>query len=109
MKLFKTHHFQINNNINWIFLLFPTARVDNGRRQTVCKRIKIIGDTDTNNKNIQSGYRNGIWHNKCAILIIRRKRQIKEGIEQANVERIKMHWEKENYKYTGTSETDTIT
>ena len=36
-------------------------------------------ETDTNNKNIQPGYKNGIGLKKCAMLIMKSgKRQIKE-------------------------------
>ena len=46
---------------------------------------------------------------KCAILRMRNeKRQITEGIEQPNPERIRMLGEKESYKYLGILEADTI-
>ena len=46
---------------------------------------------------------------KCALLIMRnRKRQIMEGIELRNQEIIRAHGEKENYKYSGILEADTI-
>ena len=45
---------------------------------------------NTNNKNIQSGHKNGIGIEKCAIPIMRTgKRQITERIEQPNQERIR--------------------
>ena len=45
--------------------------------------------TDTNNKNIQSGYQNGV--RPCSMLITKcGKRQITEGIELPNQEKIKM-------------------
>ena len=46
---------------------------------------------------------------KCAMLIRKsRKRQIMEGIELSNQERIKMFGERENYKYLGILEADII-
>ena len=55
------------------------------------KKCKRIGDYDTDNKNIQPGYRNGIWHRKkCAMIIMKsRKRHIMEGIELLNKEKIR--------------------
>ena len=34
------------------------------QHQAICKNWKRIGGSDTNNKNIQPRYRNGIWHRK---------------------------------------------
>ena len=46
---------------------------------------------------------------KCTILIIRSgKGQMTEGIEVPNQEKMKMLGEKENYKYFGELEVDTI-
>ena len=50
------------------------------------KKGKKNGDTNTNKKNIQPGYRNRIWHRKCAMLII--KRGITDGIEEPDQVRI---------------------
>ena len=62
-------------------------------------KMKKIGDSDTNNKKTQSGYRKGIWHGKSAMLIMKsRKRQITEGTELPNQERMRTLGVKENYK-----------
>ena len=54
-------------------------------------------ETDTKNKNIQPGYRNGICHKKCFLFILKSaKIKIKEGIELPNQERIGILGEKEN-------------
>ena len=37
----------------------------------VCKKWKRTGDSDTNNTNLHPGYRNGIWHWKCTMLIMK--------------------------------------
>ena len=51
------------------------------------KNEKRIEDSDRNNKNMQPGYRNGIWHKKCAMLIMKiGKRQKTEGIKLSNQE-----------------------
>ena len=48
---------------------------------------------------MQTGYGNEIWHLNCSMLIMRnRKRQITDGIEKKNQERIKMLRVKETYK-----------
>ena len=53
--------------------------------------------------------RNGIWHRKmCHTHNGNGKRQRTEGIELPNRERIRMLAEKENYKYLGIMEMDTI-
>ena len=52
-----------------------------------------ILETITNNEHIQSGYRNGIWHGKYAMLISE-KSQMMEGIELPNQERIRTFREK---------------
>ena len=50
--------------------------------------MKKIGDSNTDNKDIHSGYRNGIWQRKCTIVIIEcGKRHITEGIELPNHKR----------------------
>ena len=47
--------------------------------------------------------------NKCAMLVMKSgKRHMREGIDQANQEYIRMLGEKENYSYLGILEADTI-
>ena len=50
------------------------------------KKWKRTGNPNTNNKNIQPGYRNGIWHWKLCQADNEKstKREIVEGIEQQN-------------------------
>ena len=49
------------------------------------KKWKTVCDSDTNNNNIQSRYRNGIWHRKMGHTDNENgKRQITKGIERAN-------------------------
>ena len=77
--------------------------------QLVCRIWKRNKDSDTNSKNIQSGYRNGISHRKCVMLIMKSvKRQITEEIQLVNQEKITTHEEKKNYKYLGLLEADPI-
>ena len=33
-----------------------------------CKKLKRTVESDTKNTHVQPGYRNGIWHRKCAML-----------------------------------------
>ena len=43
---------------------YQLKRVKNLRRLKIIVKIIVIGDPNTSNKNIQSGYRNRIWHRK---------------------------------------------
>ena len=53
-----------------------------GRHQTVCKKWKRTGSSNTKNKNIQLWYSNEIWHRKmCHANNEKWKRQIIEGIK----------------------------
>ena len=73
------------------------------------KNEKGITNSDTNNKNIQPGYRNGILLEKCAMLTMKSgKREIMEGIEVSNQEWIRILGEGVSYKYLGILEVDTI-
>ena len=64
---------------------------------------------DRNNKNIQQGYRNGIWYRKiCHAHDKKWKRQITDGIEMPNQENIRTFGEKETNKYPGIWEANTI-
>ena len=66
-------------------------------------------ETYTNKKNIQSGYRKTFGIEKRAMFIMKsRKRQITEGIELLNQERIRTLGEKENYMYLDLLGADTI-
>ena len=67
-----------------------------------CK--KRIGNSDTNNENIQPGYWNEIWLRKMES----GKREIMEGIEMPHQKRIRTLKEKETFKYFGILEADTI-
>ena len=59
-------------------------------------------ETDTNKKNIQSGYRMEFGIEKYGMLTMKRgKRQITERIELPNQERIRTVGERENYKQSG--------
>ena len=71
--------------------------------------MKRIGDSDTNNNNIQPGYRNGIWHRKmCHAKRKNGIRQVIEGIELQNQKKSQTIREKENYKHLGILEAETI-
>ena len=72
------------------------------------KNKKRIRDSNSNNKNIQSGYRNGIWHRKCVKLIMKSRKKTNNKTELPNQERIRALGEKENYEYKGILEADTI-
>ena len=72
------------------------------------KNEKRIRHLDTNNKNIQTGYRNEIW-GKCVIFKMKSgKREKTEGIELSNQERIRKLIEMEKYKYLVILEPDNI-
>ena len=71
-----------------------------------CKRTR---DPDTNNKNIQPEYRNGIWHWKmCLAHNEKWEKRNNWKNRTTNQESITMLGEKENYKYLGMLEADTI-
>ena len=60
-------------------------------------------------KNIQPGYRNGIWHWKMYLAPNEKwNRETTQVIELLNQERIKILGEKENFKFLGILEADTI-
>ena len=60
--------------------------------------MKKIGDSNTNNKSIHLGYKNGMWYkNMCHANNEKPKRQKREGIGLSNQEKIRMAWEKETY------------
>ena len=69
------------------------------------KMKKKIGDTDT--KNILPGYMNRIWHLKMFII---KSREIEnaERIKLPNKKSIRTLREKENYKYLGIVEADSM-
>ena len=81
----------------------------NRQHQTICKERKKIGDSNTNNKDIQSRYRNGILHRKmCYAYYEKWGRQIMKGAELPNQDRIRTLGEKETYKYLGILKADTL-
>ena len=68
---------------------------------------KMIGNPKTVSEIIQSRYKNGIWHRTCPMLIMKSgKRQMMEGIELHNQEKIRTLGEKETYKYLRIFEAD---
>ena len=80
-----------------------------GRHQTVCKKRKRTGNTNTHSENIQSyiGVEFGI--EKCAMLIMKSgKQHMTNEMELLNKEKIRTLGEKESYKYLGILEDDTI-
>ena len=79
-----------------------------GRHQTVRQKGKRIGNTNAGSENIQLRYRDGIRHKRCDMIIKNGKRQMMEGLELPNQEKIKTLGEKETYKYLGILEADTI-
>ena len=42
-----------------------------GRHQTVCKKWKRSGNSNTHSENTESVYRDGIWHENCAMLVVK--------------------------------------
>ena len=73
------------------------------------KMKKKNGDSNTDSKDIQLGYRGEFGIEECAMFLIKSgKRQITEGIELPNQERIRMSGEKETFKYLGILQADTI-
>ena len=89
--------FQVTNNDNY--------------DKDIRKKLKRTEDSDTDNKNIEPEYRNGMWHWKICHSHDekREKRETVEGIELPYQESIRAVGEKENYKYLGILEADTIT
>ena len=65
-------------------------------------------EINTNNKNIQSGHRNVIWHRKMCHAHNGKWEKTNNRIELPKWEWIKMFREKENQKYFGILEADTI-
>ena len=129
----KKHNFPLNQNFiisrgtlynqNGLFLWHCTKRIiyDNSNNDIIIYNnsnnndnndIKLLAknekeqETDTNNKNIQPGYRNGICYQLCSWWKV--GRWITEGIEETNPERIRMLGGKKNYKILGMLEADTI-
>ena len=55
------------------------------RHKTVCQKGKRIGNPNTGSEDIQWQHRNGIWHRKCTMLIMKSgKRKMTERIELPN-------------------------
>ena len=80
-----------------------------GWHKIICKKSKRIGNSYTHRHNIQPGHRNGIWHRKMCMLVMKSgKRHMTDGIELPNQDRIRTLEEKESYKYLGILEADTI-
>ena len=68
--------------------------------QPICKKKwKTIGDSNKNNRNIQSGYNNGIWHKEISDAYYEMGKRTKNKIKQPNQERIRILGVKEIYKY----------
>ena len=58
---------------------------------------------------ITTGHRNGIWHRKCAMLVMKSgKRHLTGGMELPNQDKTRTLVENETYKYLGILEADTI-
>ena len=66
-----------------------------GKYPAVCKKLKRIGVPNINNKNIQPGYRNGIWYRKIYHANNGKRNKNNGGIELPGKERIRMLEEKE--------------
>ena len=66
---------------------------------------KRTGNSNTSSENMQSGYRNGIWHRKMKS----NKRRLTDGMELTNQSKIRTLGEKETYIYLGILVADTIT
>ena len=61
---------------------------------------KRIGHSNIYNKNIEPGYRNGIWHRKCIVYIMKcDKRQITEEKVMSNIKESE-HFEKIKTTYS---------
>ena len=67
-----------------------------GWHQAVCKKWKRIGDFDTNNKNIQPGYKNGVWYRKMCHAYKEKWENTNNRRNRTVKERIRMLGEKEN-------------
>ena len=82
--------------------------IDDIKDDIVCKKWKIIGDCNTN-KNIQPEFKNWIWHRKMCHAYDKKweKTETKE-MEMPNQEKIRILVGKENSKYMGILEADTI-
>ena len=63
------------------------------------KKGKRSGDTDTSKKNIPPEYRKGIWHEKCAMLKMKRVKRNRRNDRITKTKNIWMQGEKENYSY----------
>ena len=80
-----------------------------GRLKTICQKRKRIESLNIGSEDMQWWYRNGMWHRKYDMLIIKGgKREMIERIELPNQEKIRTFGEKETYKYLGILEADTI-
>ena len=76
--------------------------------QIPCKKWKRIENSTTGSDDIQPRYKDGIFHRKmCYAKIKSEKRQMTEGIELPNQEKIRTIGEKEIYKYLGILEAGT--
>ena len=73
-----------------------------GQHQTFSQKQKRIGNPNTNCENIQSRYRNVIWHRKMW------QQHMTEEVKLPNKVVIRMLGEKETYKYLGILKADTI-
>ena len=60
------------------------------QNQTVCQKWKGTENPNTGSEDIKWRYKDGIWHKKCAMLIMKSgKGQIMKWIELPNQEKIK--------------------
>ena len=55
-----------------------------------------------------SRYSDGIFHKKCAMLVMKCKEIMPEGIALPNQEKMRTLGEKETYRFLGIPEADTI-
>ena len=66
-------------------------------------------ETLKSRENIQSRYRDEIWHEKCAVLVMKSgKRHLTEEMELPNQDKIKTLGEMKTFKCLGILEPDTI-
>ena len=73
------------------------------------KNEKELETPNTGSEDIQWRYRDGIWHRKCAMLIMKSgKWQMMEGIELLKQVKIRTFREQEILKYLGILGADTI-
>ena len=84
---------------------FTKSKEKINHHEAICKKCKRTGESDTNNKNIQPGYRNGIWHRKIYLAhsekwekTYKEIKKASEYLEKMKITNIWEYWKRDTIK-----------